>query len=338
MKPFILKLKRNENLLQSEIEEVMQSIMSGDAPKEEIATFLMALREKGATVEEITGAAQVMRKFAVKIRTKHKDILDTCGTGGDKKGTFNISTITAFVVAGAGCIVAKHGNRSMSSKCGSADLLEGLGVNISLNEEELSECLDQVGIAFLFAQRMHPAMKNVAQIRKELGVETIFNLLGPLTNPAGATHQMMGVYNHDLVDPMAHVLQNLGSKRAIVVHGADGLDEITTTGETFISELSNNEVIDYHISPDELGVDIAKEEDFRGGDIETNMSIARTVLSGEKGPKRDIVLVNAAYGLYVDEKVTSVTEGMELAAKTIDSGRAKSKLEELVEFTNRKKT
>jgi anthranilate phosphoribosyltransferase len=337
MKPFILKLKQSENLLQHEIEEVMHAIMSGDAPKEEIATFLMALREKGATVEEITGAAKIMRQFAVKIKTKHKDILDTCGTGGDKKGTFNISTITALVVAGAGCIVAKHGNRSMSSKCGSADVLEGLGVNLNLSEELLGECLDQVGIAFLFAQKMHPAMKNVADVRKELGVETIFNILGPLTNPAGATHQMMGVYNHDLVDPMAHVLQNLGSKKAIVVHGADGLDEITTTRETFISELSNNEVIDYHISPEELGVEIAKEEDLRGGDIDTNVSIARAILSGEKGPKRDIVLVNAAYGLYVGEKVTSVTEGMQLAAKTIDSGKAKSKLEELVAFTQRKK-
>ena len=267
MKSFIQKLHKKENLTQNEIEEVMHSIMSGTADKEDIAAFLLALRAKGPTVNEITGAAKIMRQFVVPIESKHKCILDTCGTGGDKKNTFNISTITAFVVAGAGVVVAKHGNRSVSSLCGSADILESVGVNLNVEEHRLEACLNEVGIAFLFAQKLHPAMKNVAPIRKELGVETIFNILGPLTNPANATHQIMGVYNRDLVEPMAHVLKNLGLKRAMVVHGNDGLDEITTTTKTFISEFNGTDVVSYDICPDELGIPIAKTEELQGGDL-----------------------------------------------------------------------
>ncbi len=335
MKLYIEKLRQKENLTQDEIKEIMQGIMAGDAHEDDVAAFLLALRTKGPTIDEITGAAQIMRKFVVGIDTKHKDILDTCGTGGDKKGTFNISTITAFVVAAAGAIVAKHGNRSVSSKCGSADVLEALGVNLSIEQEHLNDCLDEVGIAFLFAQKLHPAMKNVAPIRKKLGVETIFNILGPLTNPARATHQILGVYSRDLIEPMAHVLKNLGLKRALVVHGADGLDEITTTDKTFISEYNGSDIISYDISPDELGIDRAKPEDLDGGDLKRNVQIFEQILGSETGPKRDIVLLNAAYALYVAEKVANISDGMDLAKETIDSGKAYIKLEELKSFTQK---
>jgi len=336
MRKYIDKLHSKENLTQDEIKFVMNSIMSGDAIKEEIASFLLALREKGPSVDEITGAARIMRKYVVGIKTSHRDVLDTCGTGGDKTNTFNISTVTALVVAGAGVPVAKHGNRSVSSKCGSADILEGLGVNLNVNEDRLKECLDQVGIAFLFAQKLHPAMKNVAPIRIELGVETIFNILGPLTNPANATHQMIGVYSRELVEPMAQVLKNLGIKKGLVVHGSDGLDEITTTGITFISEYNGEEVITYDIDPGELGMKLAKPADLKGGDLEENIKIVTSILNGEKGPKRDIVLINSAYALYISDKIRNIEEGMEMAKDSIDSGKAKQKLNALKEFTHAK--
>ena len=335
MKEYILKLQRKENLSQGEIEAIMQEIMSGKSHKEDIAAFLLSLRAKGATVEEITGAAKIMRKFVVPIKTKHQHILDTCGTGGDKKNTFNISTITALVVASGGCVVAKHGNRSMTSKCGSACLLESLGVNLEVEEAKLSECLDKIGIAFLFAQKLHPAMKNVAPIRRELGVETIFNILGPLTNPAKATHQMMGVYSRDLVEPMAEVLKNLGLKRSLVVHGADGLDEITTTTQSFIGEYTGKELRSYDFSPEELGIPLAKPDDLTGGDVERNTHIARQVLDGESGPKRDIVVLNAAFAFYTAQKVDNILDGIHLASECLDQKKAKSKLAELIEFTNK---
>lgn len=335
MKPYIQKLRSRENLTREEIETIMQEIMSGQAAKDDIAAFLMALREKGPTVEEITGAARIMRRFVVGIKTRHSQILDTCGTGGDKKNTFNISTITALVVAGAGVVVAKHGNRSISSRCGSADILEAVGVNINIEEDRLSACLDELGIAFLFAQQLHPAMKNVAVIRKELGVETIFNILGPLTNPAGATHQILGVYNRDLVEPMAHVLKNLGLQRALVVHGSDGLDEITLSAKTFIGEYDGQEVISYDVLPEEFGFAPAKPEDFSGGDLSTNVRILEDILDGQKGPKRDIVAINAAYAFYVAEKAKNINEGIALAQDSLDSGKARKKLDELKAFTNR---
>ncbi len=335
MKAYIQKLNHRENLTQSEIEAVMQEIMAGQAAQDDVAAFLLALREKGPTVEEITGAARIMRRFVIGIKTRHQRILDTCGTGGDKKNTFNISTITAFVVAGAGVVVAKHGNRSVSSKCGSADVLEAVGIKLDIEEQHLSECLNEVGIAFLFAQKLHPAMKNVAPVRKALGVETIFNVLGPLTNPALATHQIMGVYSRDLVEPMAHVLKNLGLQRALVVHGSDGLDEITTTGRTDVSEYNAGEVISYDISPEELGIPLAKPADLVGGDLPTHVKIFKSILNGRKGPPRDIVVVNAAYGLYIAEQVKNIDEGIQAAQHSIDSGKARQKLEELKEFTNR---
>ncbi len=330
----IEKIWSNENLSQKEIEDVMQQIMSGSAKDDQIEQFLMALRKKGPTVEEITGAAQIMRKFVLGIETKHKVILDTCGTGGDKKNTFNISTVVALVVAGCDVAVAKHGNRSISSKCGSADILEALGVNLMLKQECLSKCLDDVGIAFLFAQSLHPAMKNVVAVRKQIGVETIFNILGPLTNPAKATHQMMGVYSRDLVEPMAHVLKNLGLKRAIVVHGADGLDEITTTDKTYISQYKNGEIRSYDIGCEELDIPVAKESDLLGGTLEENVKIVVDILGGQLSPKRDIVVLNAAYALFAAEKVDDIGKGVELAKGSLDSGRALAKLENLKKFTN----
>ena len=335
MKLYIEKLQNKENLTQDEIKEIMQGIMGGQAHEDDVAAFLLALRAKGPTVDEITGAAQIMRKFVIGIDTKHKDILDTCGTGGDKKGTFNISTITAFIVAAAGVIVAKHGNRSVSSQCGSADVLEALGINLNIEQEHLRDCLDEVGIAFLFAQKLHPAMKNVAPVRKKLGVETIFNIFGPLTNPAKATHQILGVYSRELVEPMAHVLKNLGLKRALVVHGGDGLDEVTTTDKTFISEYKEGEIISYDMTPDEVGLNYAKPHDLEGGDLKTNVHIFEEVLGGKIGPKRDIVILNTAYALYVAGKVANISDGMTLANETLDSGKAYIKLEELKSFTQK---
>ncbi len=334
MKEYLKKLQDKQNLKEEEIRRVMHQIMSGAALKEDIAIFLLMLREKKPTVEEITGAAKIMREFVVPVKSRHKHILDTCGTGGDKKNTFNISTVAAFVVAGAGMIVAKHGNRSVSSKCGSADVLEALGINLHLNEKQLGECLDQVGIAFLFAQKLHPAMKNVAAIRKELGVETIFNILGPLTNPANATHQVMGVYHRDYVEPLAHVLKNLNLTRALVVHGNDGLDEVTTTDITFVSEYNGHEIISYDIDPEELGFKKAELKDLEGGDINQNVSIVNSILDGEQGPKRDIVVLNAAYSLYTCQRSPTLPRAIDLAKDAIDSGKAKEKLEELRKFTN----
>lgn len=335
MESCIHKLHNRENLAPNEIEDVMRTIMSGSAAREDIAAFLLALRVKGPTVEEITGAARILREYVIPIKTKHTTILDTCGTGGDKKNTFNISTIAALVVAGAGVVVAKHGNRSVSSRCGSADILEAVGVNINVEEKHLSACLDELGIAFLFAQQLHPAMKNVAVIRKELGVETIFNLLGPLTNPAGATHQIMGVYNRDLVEPIVNVLKNLGLKRALVVHGSDGLDEITLCAQTFIGEYDGKEIISYDITPDEFGFQPSRPEDFTGGDLAANVRILEDILSGKKGPKRDIVVINAAYALYVAEKAGNINEAIALAQDSLDSGKARKKLDDLREFTSR---
>ena len=330
---YLEKLQNKENLTQQEIEDIIHKIMSGNLSKEEMVSFLLKLREKGPTVDEITGAAKMMRQFVVGIKSKHKILLDTCGTGGDKTNTFNISTVTALVVAGAGVAVAKHGNRSVSSRCGSADVLEALGVNLNLDEKQLTRCLDEIGIAFLFAQKLHPAMKNVAPVRKELKVETIFNLLGPLTNPANATHQMVGVYSRELVEPIAHVLKNLGLKRAMVVHGNDGLDEITTTDKTFISEYNGRDIMTYDIDPEELKVKRAQPEILKGGDLRENVKIVHEILEGNPGRKRDIVVVNAAYALYVAQRSGNIRDGFKLAEESIDRGAARKKLEDLIRFT-----
>jgi anthranilate phosphoribosyltransferase len=335
MRKYIDKVLNRYNLSKEEVRDVMKIIMSGNASEDDLTQYLLALNDKGPTVEEITGAVEIMRQFVVGVKTRHEVVLDTCGTGGDHKGTFNISTVSALVVAGAGVAVAKHGNRSVSSVCGSADLLEALGVNLNLDDTKLGQCLDDIGIAFLFAQNLHPAMKNVAPVRKSLGVKTIFNILGPLTNPAHATHQVMGVYNRDLVEPMAEVLKNLGLKRALVVHGNDGLDEITITDKTFVSEFNGVDVVSYDIDPEELGIARATHEDLAVVEIEDNVCIALEILKGDKGPRRDIVLINAAYALYTVQKVKTIADGLAAAQESIDSGRALAKLEQLKEFSNR---
>ncbi len=335
MRDYIDQINQGENLSHDEITVVMELIMSGHAILGDIKDFLLALNKKGPTVEEITACALIMRKFVIPVKTHHDVILDTCGTGGDHKNTFNISTVAAIIVAACGVAVAKHGNRSVSSKCGSADVLEALGVNVHMEEKHLSECLNNIGLAFLFAQRLHPAMKNVAFIRQELGVKTIFNILGPLTNPARATHQIMGVYSRELVEPMAQVLKNLGLKRALVVHGNDGLDEITITDKTFVSEFNGQEVINYDINCDEFGLACARIEDLAGGNAPENAAIARAILEGQDGPKRDIVIVNAAYALYIAQAVKTLKQGINMAQHAIDSKRALQKLTELKEFTNR---
>ena len=335
MENYIQKLRDRKDLSESEIQSVMRLIISGEAAQDAVGEFLLALNAKRPTIDEITGAAKILRQFSLQVKTKHQVILDTCGTGGDKKGTFNISTVAAFVVAGAGVVLAKHGNRSVSSKCGSADVLEALGVNLNVEQQHLGECLDKIGMAFLFAQKLHPAMKNVAPIRKSLGVETIFNILGPLLNPARATHQMMGVYNRDYVEPLANVLKNLGLRRALVVHGSDGLDEVTTTGPTFISQYNGRDIESYTLDPAESGFSLASDEDLKGGDLAQNTAIVLDILKGARGPKRDIVILNAACALYCAEKVRAIFEGIELAEHSLDSGSAWKKLEELKDFTNK---
>ncbi len=335
MRDYIRKIQSGANLTHDEITVVMALIMTGEAPLEDMKEFLLALNTKGPTIEEITACALLMRRFVINVSTNHGVVLDTCGTGGDHKDTFNISTVAALVVAASGVVVAKHGNRGVSSKCGSADVLQAMGVNIDMENRLLGECLDEVGLAFLFAQQLHPAMKYAAPARKAVGVKTIFNILGPLTNPARATHQIMGVYSRELTEPMAHVLKNLGLRRALVVHGADGLDEITTTGPSYVSEYNGSDVISYTITPEELGLAPARLEDFIGGDVQTNADIALAVLNGEKGPRRNIVVANAAYALYVSEAVDQLSVGLRMAEHAIDSGRALSKLAQLKEFTNR---
>jgi len=336
MKKYIEKLRNKEHLSQAEIEEFLHGVMSGSIPSEIISDFLLALNAKGPTIDEITGAAKLLQKFYIPVPTHHEIILDTCGTGGDQKHTFNISTIVAFVVAGCGVIVAKHGNRSVSSSCGSADVLEALGVNLNMDNDRLGTCLDEVGIAFLFAQKLHPAMKNVAAVRKALGVKTIFNILGPLINPARATHQIMGVYRRELIDPIAEVLKNLGLKKALVVHGGDGLDEITTTTKTYVSEWDGAQIVAYDIEPNELGIPIAEDQALKGGDVAFNAKIVDNILSGQAGPQRDIVLLNAAYALYAADKVGDIGQGLQLAADSIDKGLALKKLQDLKEFSNQK--
>ena len=335
MRELIQKIQKKNDLTRAEVQAVMTEIMSGRASEGDMTAFLLAMNEKGPTVEEITGAAVVMREFVAPVHSRRPLIFDVVGTGGDGKHTINVSTAVAFVVAGAGVTVAKHGSRSVSSLCGSADVLEALGVNIALPHEKLGECLDEVGLAFLFAPHHHPAMKYVAPVRKALGVRTIFNILGPLTNPARATHQLMGVYGRHLVEPMAHVLKNLGSQRALVVYGADGMDEITLTDKTFISEFDGECVRSYEIIPEEFGFRRSFEQDLKGGDKDYNAKLLQGVLKGGRGPRRNIVLLNAAFSLYAAEAVKTPEEGLGMAAASIDDGDAYQVLQKLRDFTNR---
>jgi anthranilate phosphoribosyltransferase len=333
IKEAIAKLVGRESLTSKESEAVMQEIMSGETTPSQISAFITALRMKGETPEEIAGCAKAMRAHAIKVATKQNQVVDTCGTGGDGAGTFNISTIVAFVIAGAGLAVAKHGNRSVSSRCGSADVLEALGVKIELGPEEVARCLDEIGIGFLFAPRLHPAMKYAAIPRREVGIRTIFNLLGPLTNPASASIQLLGVYDPKLTETIAQVLRLLGTQNALVVHGADGLDELSTTGTNTVTRLRNDEISTFYLDPIQQGLPRADIAQLRGGLPEENAMIMRTLLQGEKGVRRNVVLFNAAAGLLVADKVSDFKEGLELAAMIIDSGQALQKLEQLIELS-----
>ena len=313
---------------------VMEQIMSGQATDAQIGAFLVALRIKGETIDEIVGCAEVMREKATPITTTSLDLIDTCGTGGDASGTFNISTTVAFVACGAGLSVAKHGNRSISSQCGSADVLAALGVNVEASPEKVGECIDEVGIGFLFAIALHGAMKHAIGPRRELATRTVFNILGPLTNPAGAKRQLLGVFDGALTEALAGVLRELGSDQALVVHGSDGLDEITLTGPTQVSELRDGQVSTRQIHPGDFGLQTVSAEALKGGDADYNARILREVLDGEKGPQRDVVLLNAAAAIVVGGLAEDITAGLEVARKSIDSGKARQALDRLVEVSN----
>lgn len=349
IKEAIQKVVNKENLTENEIVEVMTEIMTGQATEAQIAAFITALRMKGETVEEITGAAKVLRQFVTPInlikgklksysRSSEIDydtIVDTCGTGGDAVKTFNISTAVAFVIAGCDVIVAKHGNRSVSSLCGSADVVERLGIKLEITKEQAEKCLSETGIVFLFAPVWHPAMKYAIGPRRQIGIRTIFNIIGPLANPAFANVQLLGVYSENLVKPITEVLKNLGTKRAFVVYGKDALDEISITGETVVGELNNGEIKVYTITPEQFGIKRAKLEDLKGGDAEQNAKIILDILSGkDKTAKRDVVVLNSAFALVAAGRATTVEEGIALANESIDKGYAMNKLELLKKYTN----
>ena len=334
------------DLTRIEAAAAMEAIMSGAATNAQIGAFLTALRMKGETVEELIGFAQVMRQKAVRVRTRGEEVaaltgtdremlIDTCGTGGDAAGTFNVSTATAFVVAGAGLKVAKHGNRSVSSLCGSADVVETLGINLDLTPAKVARCVDEVGIGFLYAPLLHTAMKHVMAARREMGIRTVFNVLGPLTNPAGANAQVIGVYSPVLTEPLARVLAELGTVRAFVVHGADGLDEISNTGESRVSEVREGVVRSFTVCPDDFGMPRAVITDLQGGDREQNAQLIRGLLDGEVGPRRDIVLMNSAAALVAGAKARDLKDGVSRATDAIDSGAARSKLEALVTLSQK---
>ncbi len=348
IKKAIAKVVERIDLTEPEMIEVMDQVMSGEATPAQVAGFITALRMKGETIEEITGAARVMRDRVTRIRVGKnvldmdrddinvdlETILDTCGTGGSGTNSFNVSTTVAFVVSACGIKVAKHGNRSVSSSCGSADVLEALGVNLDVTPETVERCINGIGIGFLYAPALHGAMKHAIGPRKEIGIRTIFNILGPLTNPAGADCQVLGVYRDDLAEKLAHVLRRLGCKRGFIVHGQDGMDEITLTTETRIAEVSSGGVEVRLIRPEEFGMERCPMDALRGGNAADNAVIVREVLAGTPGPKRDIVLLNAGFALVAAGKAADPQEGIRLAAAAIDSGRAQLQLEKLVELTN----
>ena len=334
MEEALQKILSGSDASPQETTEIMNAIMSGKLTDDRIASFLLALRKKGETIDEITASAQVMRKKATTIKPKHQDkLIDIVGTGGDNTNTFNISTATAFVVAACDVPVAKHGNKSVSSKSGAADVLQALGINIDLEPKKVEQCINEVGIGFMFAPNFHPAMKYAIGARKKLGVRTIFNILGPLTNPASAPYELMGVFEKNLVTPLAHVLNNLGVKHAMVVHGS-GMDEITITGPTTIAEVNEGKVSETTLTPESLGVKQTTLAELQGNGPEENAKIIMDIFEGkDKGPKRDIVVVNAAAALYLVGKSPSIKEAMPLAEQAIDSGKALAKLNKLKEWT-----
>jgi anthranilate phosphoribosyltransferase len=324
--PLIGRLVEGQNLTAAEMQAAMGGIMDGQWTPAQIAGFLIALRIKGETAEEIAAAAQVLRHKSVTVPAKRRPLVDTCGTGGDHSGTFNVSTGAAIVAAAAGSAIAKHGNRAVSSRCGSANVLQELGISLELTPEQVSRCVDEVGIGFLYAPKLHPAMKHVIGPRQELGQRTLFNIMGPLLNPAGAKRQVLGVFRIDLVRPLAEVLQTLGSEHVLVVAGTDGLDEISLAAPTRIAELRHDHIEEYVLNPEDLGLSLAAQADLQGGDLAENANILRQIFAGQKGgamtAKRDIVALNAAAALYVGGLVPNLKVGVAKALSTIDSGAA----------------
>src|SRR3989338_1051583 len=324
----ISKLVNKQSLTQNQAEQVMNQIMDGKATDAQIAAFITALRLKSETIDEITAFAKIMREQSQTIRPKASYLVDTCGTGGDNSNTFNISTASAFVVSGAGAAVAKHGNKSISSKCGSADVLAELGINIEMQPAQVEKCIEDIGIGFMFAPLFHPAMKYASKARKEIGIRTIFNILGPLTNPANAKSQLVGVFDEKLLMNIAKTLNNLGSRHAIVVNG-NGLDEITICGKTDVCELKNNKIDVYSINPIDFGFKLSSLDNIKGGSVSENAKIILDILNGSKGPKGDIVLLNAAAALLATDIVEDYRDAIELANYSIDSGNALKKLKDL---------
>jgi anthranilate phosphoribosyltransferase len=327
------KIVNHQDLQQEEMARMVTEIFSGEITDAQVGAFMAALATKGETFEELAGAAQAMRRKALRVDVPAATVVDTCGTGGDGASTFNISTTTAFVVAGCGVTVAKHGNRSVSSRCGSADLLEALGVNLNTDPEVVEEAVSGIGIGFLFAPLYHGAMKYAAKARKEVGLRSIFNMLGPLTNPAGANCQLLGVYAPQLTEMFAQALKMLGSRRAFVVHGHDGLDEISVCAPTRVSELANGQIRTFDISPEQFFGEMADPQSMTGGDPAQNAEITRRILAGETGPRRNVVLLNAAAALTAAGKAAGLGEGISLAEAALDSGAAAEKLAQLVRFT-----
>ena len=332
IKEAIIKLVSGQSLTTEEAAAAMEDIMSGQATPAQFGAFVTALRLKGETVDEIIGLAGTMRAKAVPV-TVDKPVVDTCGTGGDAAATFNISPAAAFVAAGAGLTVAKNGNRAVSSRCGSADVLEALGVRIDLGAAQVQRCLEEVGIGFMFAPVFHPAMKYAAAPRREIGIRTVFNLIGPLTNPAGAKAQVIGVPDASFLEKLALALKGLGCRHALVVHGEDGLDEITVTGRTQVCELKDDKIDCYTIGPEDFGLPRHSPESLKGGTAGENAELMDSILAGERGPQRDVVLMNAAAVLLAGDRVTTLGQGVTLAGEVIDGGSAQAKLEGLIEFT-----
>lgn len=330
---YLAKIIAKTDLVETEMSQMMDDIFSGEVTDAQIGAFMAALATKGETFEELAGAAKTMRKKARRIQASAATIVDTCGTGGDGSGTFNISTTTAFVVAGCGVTVAKHGNRSVSSRCGSADLLEKLGVKLDTDPEIVEEAVGEIGIGFLFAPLYHSAMRHAITARKEVGLRSIFNMLGPLTNPAAANCQLLGVYAAELTEMFAHALKLLGTRRAFVVHGHDGLDEISVCAPTRVSELNDGMISTFDIMPEQYFGRIADPEELAGGDADTNADITRSVLAGEKGAARDVVVLNASAALVAAGEAVDFKQGIGVAETAIDSGAAAEKLEQLVRFT-----
>ncbi len=328
----IQALVAGKSLTMEESAQVMEEIMEGEVTPAQFGAFVVALRLKGETVDEIAGLAKTMRAKAIRV-TVADPVIDVVGTGGDGLNTFNISTAAAFVVAGAGLKVAKHGNRAASSQCGSADVLEAVGVKFDLTAEQVQKCIEEVGIGFMFAPAFHPAMKYAAPPRREIGIRTVFNILGPLTNPAGATNYLLGVADGALVEKLTLVLQSLGCNHAMVVHGKDGLDEITTAGETQVCELKEGSINNYTISPKDFGLPTASLDSLKGGTADENAALLRSILSGNPGPQRDVVLMNAAAALVAGDKAKTVRQGMDLAKEALDNEQALAKLEQLIEFS-----